>query len=79
MAANSNSRTVDLDKVRKFDIYSLEMILQKHQSETNEQFCVHFQFQQIWTTLKEGITQIYKREPSLTMAQYMDLYTYVSH
>lgn len=30
---------------------------------------------QIWTTLKEGITQIYKREPSLTMAQYMDLYT----
>ncbi|XP_031637973.1 cullin-1-like [Contarinia nasturtii] len=45
MAANSNSKTMDLDK--------------------------------IWSTLKEGITQIYKREPSLTMAQYMDLYTLV--
>lgn len=30
---------------------------------------------QIWMTLKEGITQIYKREPSLTKPQYMDLYT----
>ncbi|XP_031639327.1 cullin-1-like [Contarinia nasturtii] len=31
----------------------------------------------IWGKLKAGITQIFNREPSLTMAQYMDLYTLV--
>ncbi|XP_031636613.1 cullin-1-like [Contarinia nasturtii] len=31
----------------------------------------------VWRTLEEGITQIYKQESSLTMAQYMDLYVFV--
>lgn len=33
--------------------------------------------EKIWAGLKEGITQIYQREPTLTRQQYMDLYTLV--
>lgn len=75
MAANSNSRSVDLDKVSKLMVvFAMHLLLY---AMTKWNWCNTFLFaQQIWTTLREGIAQIYKREPSLTMAQYMDYYTY---
>lgn len=33
---------------------------------------------QIWSGLQKGIAQIFRRDPSLTRTQYMDLYTWVA-